>query len=308
MARLVSVVLPAHNSAATIDRALQSALAQDYRPLEIIVVDDCSQDNTADIVLQYSNLPVKLIKLSTHSGASGARNAGIMAATGDLVAFLDADDEWLPSKISRQMQLIEGNTQYSFVFCSADMYSEDHKNLGDLYRGYQPTAGEDTWKALLVSNFVATPSVLVWRHHLVDLGGFDKSLKIGEDQDMWIRLALRGPAAFIADPLVRVYVRPNSLSSGGFRDQVVYTMPMIERHIAMQADRLSRAEIRTILGERLRRIGWTAYSSGAYREGASLIFRSIRLGHRPAGNLLFLLMSAPPVRWLKQLVRSVITA
>jgi hypothetical protein len=301
---LVSVVIPTFNSAGTIVRAIESAVGQTYERLEIIVVDDCSTDETASIVEKYAPQGVRLVKLNGHLGASGARNAGIAEAKGELIAFLDSDDEWLSSKIEKQVALIVTDPDLSFVSCGSNLISPAGSDLGDTYRGHPPVAGESAWKALLAVNFVATPTVLVWRRHVVALSGFDPSLKIGEDQDMWIRLALRGSLGYVNESLVRVHVREQSLSSGNFSDQLTYTLPMIRRHVASLAPRLSGSEMRDIMGERLARLGRVAYSKGNLRTGLGLILRSLVLLHRPLENLYYLATAAPPAMWVKRVLRT----
>jgi hypothetical protein len=137
----------------------------------------------------------------------------------------------------------------------------------------------------------------------VALNGFDPSLKIGEDQDMWIRLALRGKLAYVNESLVRVHLREQSLSSGNFTDQLTYTLPMIRRHIDALKPRLTRAERRNILGDRLGRLGRIAYSRGNIRTGLCFILQSMSFRYRPLESLYYLAIAAPPAVWLKRIVR-----
>lgn len=299
----VSVVIPAHNSAATLGRAIDSALAQTSPVREVLVVDDVSHDDTPRIAQAYAARGVRLVTMPQRGGASGARNAGIFAAQGDLIAFLDSDDEWLADKLARQLPPILDDPRVAFVSCGAGMVMPDGTEAGDLYPGRSVVAGPSAWKALLAANYIATPTVLVWRRHLLALDGFDPTLKVGEDQDMWIRLALLGSLAYVPEPLVRVHMRPDSLSSGDFRDQLRYTLPMIERHLDRLADRLAPSERRRILGERLGRLGRAAYGRGEIAEGARLVWQSARLGYRPASGALILLRHAPPMRWLERRLR-----
>src|SRR5579863_3286015 len=102
----VTVLIPAYNAAATIERAVDSVLAQTFDDYEIIVVDDGSRDATSAIVANYGNDKIRLFRLPQNRGESGAMNEGIAAARGELVAFLDADDEWLPTKLARQVEVL----------------------------------------------------------------------------------------------------------------------------------------------------------------------------------------------------------
>src|SRR5262249_41402947 len=152
----------------------------------------------------------------------------------------------------------------------------------------RPIAGRLAWKGLLATNTIATPSVLVWRRYLRELGGFSQSLKVGEDQDMWIRLALHGEFAYLDECLVHVHARDRSLSSGGYVQQLEFTLPMIKQHVAAQKNRLSSAEIRQIMGERMERIGRAACGQN-YAKGLELLLRAALLGYKPGRNAVYLL-------------------
>jgi len=284
----ITVVIPAYNARATLGRALDSVLAQTRPADEIIVVDDGSTDDSVKIASRYCTHGLRLLSLSERRGASAARNAGIVAATGTWIAFLDADDEWLPSKLERQVTAIDMNPGTSFVFCASEELTADGKALGDTFRNGIVTSGNEAWKALLACNFIATPTVMASRALLMKLGGFDETLKVAEDQDMWIRLALAGPPVYVRDSLVRVHVQSKSLSSWSLADQYVYTLPMIKGHLQALSDRLSRSESRAIMGARLSQIGLITCTEGYLMRGLQLILRSALLGHRPLGSLVIM--------------------
>ncbi len=188
----VSVVIPAFNAAITIARALDSMLIQTYPASEIIVVDDCSSDDTRAIAESYADKGVRLLALEQRRGASGARNAGIAAAKGEAIAFLDSDDEWLNPKLELQVAILTSSPSISFVACGSNLISPEGVDLGDIYRCHPVKTGPEAWKALLAFNFVTTPAVLAWRARIVAAGGFNENLKIGEDQDLWIRFVASG--------------------------------------------------------------------------------------------------------------------
>ena len=298
----ISVVIPAHNAAATLARAILSVQAQTEPADEIVLVDDASTDATAAI---GENLGVRVVRLPARQGAAAARNAGIAAATGAVIAFQDADDEWLPDKLARQLPLLD---DAAFVACGAKLFDETGRNLGPLYDGEIPAEGAESWRGLLVRNTIATPCVLVWRRVLDAVGGFDPALPVAEDQDLWLRLARYGRLRYRDAPLVRVHRTAISVSgvgtSLGAYQQMRITLPMIERHVAANRARLSDAEVRRIRGERLLRIGggacWTArWGDGAWVDGARLILAALRLGYRPLEGVRVLLVTAPPLHWLR---------
>jgi glycosyltransferase involved in cell wall biosynthesis len=299
----VSVIIPTYNSAATLVRALDSVVTQTVPPYETLVVDDCSSDETVAVAGAYADRGVRIVPLSKRSGAAGARNEGIKAARGELIAFLDSDDEWLPTKLEKQLRVLDADDRLSLVFCSSTLFSPEGKDLGDIYGGHVPTVGPDAWKALLVTNFIATPSVLTRRAQLLSLGGFDTKLKIGEDQDMWIRLALAGDVGFEPESLVRVHERQNSLSNWNLDEQLYYTLPMIERHVHSLSGRLTKAEIREIRGERIGRLGRNAYARGERIKGTRMVLEATLLGYRPVENLYYLMTASGPATGLKTWVR-----
>jgi len=296
----ICVVIPAHNSEFTLGRALDSVARQSLRPSEIIVVDDASTDRTVEVARSYARLPVRVIQLERNLGAAGARNHGIRATDASLIAFLDADDEWLVPKLELQVALIAADKKMSFVSCGSNLIAPSGQDLGDIYRGHAVVSGGEAWKALLEDNFVTTPSVLVWRSHLATLGGFNEALKIAEDQDMWIRLAELGDLGYVRRCLVLVHERERSLSAGSFSDQLDYTLPMVEGHLRRLVNRLTPREIATIRGRRLLRLGQLAYSRGEPVVGRELIVRSMRMGYRPWEGASYLVKANPIAIWLKR--------
>lgn len=295
MVQSISVVIPAHNASATLGRAIDSVLMQTLPADEIIVVDDGSTDGSSGVAGGYAK--VKLVRLPKQRGAAAARNAGIQAARGQWIAFLDADDEWLPEKLASQAALLDPGR--SMVFCASEEFGPDGASLGDTFRGRPISCTVDAWKALLKTNFVATPTVMAPRALLHQLGGFDEKLPLGEDQDMWIKLALSGQLAYVPKPLARVYVRAKSLSAFRPDDQSRYTLPMIEAHLHALRFRLTKAEVREIRGERLANAGRIAFVHGDFSRGAAFLLRAVLIGYRPLSGLAEIARApiAALVRW-----------
>lgn len=298
-APLVSVIIPCFNAEKTLARALASIRQQDYPRIEIIAIDDCSIDGTAGLLEKEEVKGVRFLRLPRNRGAAGARNAGIAAACGDYVAFLDADDEWLPEKVSRQMALITTRPNMSFVACGASLIGVRQSDAKPLYEGLEAVEGPEAWRALLAYNYVATPTVLARRQVLERVTGFDTALVIGEDQDLWIRLALAGEVGYIADTLVIVHEQLSGLSRRNALRLLDDSMPMILRHVREQRTRLSAREIRNILGSRYTKIGRNAYMDFPFR-GLILILKAIFLGHRPLENATYLISASPAARWFKR--------
>ena len=299
---LVSVVIPAHNARTTLDRALRSVAAQHYHSIEVVIVDDASVDGTDEIANAFAGLDIRMERLDVQSGAAAARNRGIEMSRGEFIAFLDADDEWLPGKLARQLKILMDDPSLSFVTCEADLVAPD----GSLLCVINPTRGRpvgaDAWKALLKHPCVGTPCVMARRTLLLEVGGFNPNLWIGEDQDLWIRLALKGPVHHIYESLVRVNDRPNSLSKAQRGQAVSSTLPMIVGHVEAQKHRLTKAEIDDILGTRYTEIGRTSYETGQVKDGLRLLGGAIARGYRPMENLAYLALASPPMRVVKRMV------
>jgi len=303
---LVSTVIPAFNAERFIARALDSALAQDIAGSEIIVVDDGSSDRTCDIVAGYSARGVRLVRHSRRGGVAAARNTGIAASHGEFVAFLDADDAWLPHKLKRQLDALIAQPDMRFISCRAMLIDERGRNLGDIYRGAGPAVGPFAWRTLLTYPCVATPSVVVRRAALDKVGPFNKWLPVGEDQDMWIRLALEGDVGHLAEDLVIVHSTPNSLSKANFKDQASYVLPMVAAYVARNGHRLTRAQSRRILGERFSKMGQSAYANGELAFGIPTILRAAAYGHQPLQNLLYMIRASAATRWIKRRIQRIL--
>ena len=157
---LVTVLIPAYNAEATIKRAVDSVLAQTYRNIEIVIVDDGSRDATTEIIAAYDSVAIRLLRLARNRGESGAMNEGIAAAKGELIAFLDADDEWLPTKLAKQVRALQTNPNAVMATCACRFVD----SRGNMFRewGMPPPDLKKTevWRALLVATFIAKPCVV----------------------------------------------------------------------------------------------------------------------------------------------------
>ncbi|MHA1113492.1 MAG: glycosyltransferase family 2 protein, partial [Alphaproteobacteria bacterium] len=259
----VSVVMPAFNAAATLERAITSALAQAPVAVEVIVVDDRSTDGTPEIAARWAAKGVRLIENARNLGASESRNVAIRAARGDMIAFLDADDEWRPGKLAAQLALAEGDPARTLIHCDGAYVGPDGREFDRVYNHAPPVDGPEAWRALIRYCFIHTSCVMAPRAVLLELGGFDAKLVVAEDQDLWIRLALEGAVAHLPEILTTIHDMPGSLMKREATRERDFVLPMIAGHIAAQRRRLSRREVRAALGARLTQIGRRAYANGA---------------------------------------------
>jgi glycosyltransferase involved in cell wall biosynthesis len=299
----VTSLIPAFNAAATIRRAIDSALAQTYQSLEVVVVDDGSGDKTSEIVGSYARDDVRLIRLSSNQGASGAVNEGIAAAKGEFIAFLDADDEWLPTKLAKQIAALQSNPRAVMATCGCRFVDGD----GNVFREFgMPPPGIDkseVWRSLLAATFIAKPCVVARTAALRAVGPFDIDLPVAEDQNMWIRLSMTGEVEFVPEYLTLVHDAPRSLTKV-YADKVdKYVLPMIRRHISQQDARLSSEQVKAILGARYTSVGRNLYMTGSLVRGTALILRAMLLGDHVWENLWYLAAASPPAKAVKKIVR-----
>jgi glycosyltransferase involved in cell wall biosynthesis len=275
--------------------------AQDYSPLEVIVVDDGSVDHIDRIVDEFPNLNILAKRFDTSVGVSEARNRGLAMASGEFVAFLDADDEWLPQKTSRQIRALTENARLGLTYTDVLLISRGTHRVYSEMAGATAT-GDDAWKALLASPCVVASSVMVRRALITAAGGFDPTYVVAEDQDLWIRLALRCTFHFDSNPLVRKYQTFRSLSNIHRNLASSVTLPMIESYVARLHQRLPRKERREILARRRVAAGRNAYETGDRLRGAGLILSAAMRGNRPLQNLSYLISASPLGRIVKSLL------
>jgi len=189
----VSVIVPAYRAAPDIAAALESVLAQTCRGIEIIVVNDGSPDTPALLaaLAPYSSR-IRYLQLPANRGAAVARNAGILAARGRYVAFLDAEDRWLPGFLGRQVGYLEAHSDCALVYADA-LVSGDATAARRRLMEDAPSEGEVTLLTLIEQRCtVILSTVVVRRTALLAAGLFDEGLRRGQDFDLWLRLALRG--------------------------------------------------------------------------------------------------------------------
>jgi glycosyltransferase involved in cell wall biosynthesis len=204
---LVSVIIPTYNRGWVLSEAIDSVLAQDYQDYELFVVDDGSTDNTREILDAYEQDIIVLRQ--ANQGVSAARNRGIAQADGQLVAFLDSDDLWLPRKLSRQVDFFKLNpaavinqTEETWIRNGVRVNPKDrHRKPSGMI--FEPSLG-----LCLVS-----PSAVMIKKTLFDaVGVFDESLPACEDYDLWLRISCRYPVHLIDTPLI--------IKRGGHEDQL----------------------------------------------------------------------------------------
>lgn len=213
---LVSIIIPCYNVEAYVSEALNSALAQTHRPLEIIAVDNNSTDGTKHILLDYQRRCPDLITVleEKKQGAPAARNLGLRFARGEWIQFLDADDLILEQKLENQMRLAAASQKNVAVIAGAYEYVHHEENS----KVFIPE-GQDTWLSLIKGEFGITSSMLWRKSALLEAGGWNEEQESSQEYELLFRiLKLGGEAATQASVDTLVRRRPNSISTTDSRE------------------------------------------------------------------------------------------
>ncbi|TXG78439.1 MAG: glycosyltransferase [Thermomicrobiales bacterium] len=251
---LVSVVIASYNMGHYLATALRSALEQTYRDIEVIVIDDGSTDDTGDVVKPFlADARLRYIH-QANAGQAHAKNRGIHEARGEFVAFLDADDVWLPTKLERQMPLFQEEA-VGVVFCRSveiDAQGAELRLLDfPLYRG--AVSGD-----LLVFNFIGFSTSVVRRRCFERQGGFREDLGMGIDYELWLRLSAHYRFDFVDAPLVRYRIWAGQMSKN-FERRYLNGIRIMEDFLAACPD---------VVEESVKRHAW-AYTYTGFADSLS---------------------------------------
>lgn len=292
---LVSVVIPAYNAADFIAHALNSVLAQTYRRREVLVVNDGSTDDTVRVLQAYGDA-IRIVHKS-NGGLSSARNRGIREAAGEFVAFLDADDRWLPDKLARQVEILLRDPAVGFCSTRTLVEAPDGTLTGEWPC---PKIEGTLLRTLFLRNGSIPGSgsgVLVRRSLFDQAGGFDETLRSLEDVDMWMRLAAVTGYACIDAPLTVIVKHPASMSRNlDIMREAALRVMRKNRHLLPEGDRngLWQAGYASVLAD---------YAKWEYRQGLwgramwhlteGLVRAPRRRGRMLAGLLLAMALKQP---------------
>jgi glycosyltransferase involved in cell wall biosynthesis len=206
----VSVIIPNYNHTRFLRAAIQSVLAQTYRTFEIIVIDDGSTDNSREVVAEFGE-QVRYI-WQENQGLAGARNTGILAARGDYIGLLDADDQWRPDFLKAMTSLIDQHPDGAVYYCLAQSMDVNGCDLPQVFGG--PVLPPDSmFAALLRANFLIPSTVVLRRSVALSVGLFDRSLRSCEDWDLWLRLLPKVKFFGTYACLVRYRIHSDTLST-----------------------------------------------------------------------------------------------
>lgn len=258
----ISVLIPAYNAAPFVAAAVSSALAQTHPPHEIIVVDDGSSDDTPRVLESFGNR-IRVIR-QDNRGLSAARNVAAAAATGAWLAFLDADDTWLPTKLQRQLEVAR-HADVALVY--SDRFNRGVRGAlpirqGDVHDMY---SGDVFVDLLVLGNRITASSVIVRRQVFQQLNGFAEDIRVAEDWDLWIRVAELHHVGVVHEPLVNYTFHDGMLTRDPERMRVARNQ-IIDRALASARGTHLPARVRRRIRAAVARTNaWDAARRAAHR-------------------------------------------
>ncbi|MGY0287368.1 MAG: glycosyltransferase family 2 protein [Candidatus Methanodesulfokora washburnensis] len=265
---LISVILPTYNRARLLRRAIQSILNQTYQNFEIIVVDDCSNDNTEEVVKSFCDKRIRYIRNRRHMGAPFSRNIGIKVAHGKYIAFQDSDDIWLPKKLAKQINAFENSPKEVGVVYTSFWRIEEGKKVRippSNFRQYEGNIHE----ILLETNFIGTSAAMVKKECFEKVGMFDETLPRLQEWDLWIRISRYYLFRHINEPLVICHLQSDSIS----RNTNAYIQALKRISEKYFEEMLKKPKI---LGKHYYEIGILLCLNGEIQEGKSYFFKAVK--------------------------------
>ena len=213
----ISVIIPTYNRKHTLQRAIDSVLAQTFKPFEIIIVDDGSKDGTKEWLLL--NYPSVQYIHQPNNGVSSARNKGIQISQGSWIALLDSDDEWMPEKLEYQSRFLEMNRDSSFCHTN-EIWIRNGVRVNQMKK--HKKYGGDIFRYCLDICRISPSSSIIKKDVFEEVGTFDESLTVCEDYDLWLRVTAKFNILFLDEPLIKKY--------GGHLDQLSRVPEGIEQY------------------------------------------------------------------------------
>ena len=238
---LVSVVTATYNMGQHVGTAVQSVLDQTYDCLEIHVIDDGSTDNTEKIIKKFTPDPRVHYHYQDNRGQAAAKNRGIREAKGEYVAFLDADDMWLPKKLEKQLPLFAKSSKIGVVY-SDELYMDENNEVLPEKSKKRYYSGNIT-ESLFLDNFVNFNSTVVKKECFDRVGVFDESLRMSIDWDLWLRISTKYHFAYLDEPTFQ-YRRWAGQMSRNFDVRYECILTVMNKFLRDHRDLLSKKTLR----------------------------------------------------------------
>jgi glycosyltransferase involved in cell wall biosynthesis len=290
---LVSAVIPVYNGRNYLRQAIESVLHQTYQPIELVVVDDGSTDDSREVLASYGERLSVICQ--PNRGVASARNAGIRAARGEWVAFLDQDDWWMPEKIERQVRAAAADEAIGLVH--ADLHHYDD-TLGRYVERFSPGGSDHLsgwcYEQLLLGNGIFNCTAMVSTAVLQRLGGFNEEMpgNTVQDYELWLRVARDSKVAYVPDKLAVYRLHPGQ---GMWKVQkyLAAELEVLERFLGDFA-RLTSPESRARVVQILDELGVAHLDAGDHRQARACFRRALRLGRSRRLTLLYFGSFMPP--------------
>jgi len=289
-----SVIIPTFNRATLVLEAVDSVLAQTYGNFELIVVDDGSTDDTVERLRRVVDRRLSVVPVS-HGGVSAARNAGLAAAGGALISFLDSDDLWLPHKLASEVDFLVRHPDVGVVFGDLEKYDggqhvASFMRTTDVFSKRLPTARTDgfvlrpreMYLCLLQEVPVKTPATTVRRDVLQAVGRFNELWTSSEDWELLLRLARVTAFGYIDRPLAVIRVSPDSLHHLDQERGDLAMLQLLAEHHRQAADAETRRAAARGIVRRSKHLGWYYVDSGRRIKGATTYMRSLLIAGEPS--------------------------
>jgi len=266
----ITVVIPTHNRASFLKRAIDSVLSQTWKDFELIIVDDASTDNTAEIIRSYYDSRIVYIRHQENKGGSAARNSGILQAKGRYIALLDDDDEWAPTKLEKQfIKFQDVSEKVGIVYSGFEVKDQDRKVI----ERRLPEFKGNLYMRLLERNMIGGSSTPLIKRECFDAAGlFNESLRSCQDWDMWLRISKLYEFDFVPEIGTNIYLHGDQISED-FSSMIPGRSRMIETHM----DEFSAYP--GILVIHLKRMGKMHCINGTWKEAFAWFAKAIDVNH-----------------------------
>ena len=267
---LVSILMPAYNAERYIKESIDSALAQTYVNIEVVVIDAASKDKTVEIVKAYTDPRVRLIE-HAYEPIIATRNGLLKEARGEYIAFLDSDDIYLPDRIVEEVAFFEENPQYSIVFCDLRYFFDGVPDK--LYRNAYAFHSDNAFLQLLDKMYITNTTVMFKREIYEKLGGYNESLGLVEDWEYFLRIAHAGyEIPFLKKDLVRYRLRwdshTNFARQVAIKQSAVNIFENLKNH--MTEDERKQYDIDRHIAKQKENLVVTLFSAGQKKEALAL--------------------------------------